>query len=459
MASANKPSLIARLRPGSKEQVQAFDFLPDADEIERRPMPVVARFTLHILLLVFVGFLVWASVSKIDVIVTARGRLVTQQSNLVVQPLETSIIRSIEVRSGQLVRKGEILAILDGTFSEADASQLMNKLNSLNTQLESLEAELTGRSNPAGLSEDGSQDSLIQAQLASERRATYAAQVRRQNEVIARLQSALETARQDGEAMANRVKVLREMTTMSEDLVDKKLAVKSRLLENQDRLLEAQRAMESARNRQMELRREIAAVQAEKMSFETGWRQRLLEEQLTISRERDALNDQLEKTKLRQRMVTLTAPADSVVLEVAPLSPGSIVREAEPFFKLVPLNAELEAQVQIDTKDVGYLKTGDKTIVKVDAFPFQKHGMLSGQLRNISRDTLHRQSGADAGSLDTFYQGKVSLGNAKLDNLPEGIALLPGMTLSAEIHVGRRTIMSYLLWPMTRALSESIREP
>jgi hemolysin D len=393
------------------------------------------------------------------VIVKARGRLVTQQATLVVQPLETSIIRSIDVRSGQVVKRGATLATLDGTFTDADESQLQSRLASLNTQLESLEAELNGRLSFGSADADDTQDSQIQAQLAAERRATYQSQMRRQNESIAGLQSALETARKDEEALVNRVKVLREMATMSEDLVDKKLAVKSRLLESQDRLLEAQRSMELARNRQLELRREIAAVQAERSSFETGWRQRLLEEQLAISRERDAINDQLEKTSLRQRMVVLTAPADAVVLEVAPLSAGSIVREAEPFFKLVPLNARLEAQVQIDTKDVGYIKTGDRTLIKVDAFPFQKHGMLTGQLLNISQDTLRRQGGGEPGGLETFYQGKVSLGESQLEKLPEGSTLLPGMTLSAEIHVGKRTVMSYLLWPMTRAFSESIREP
>jgi len=458
MASANKPSLIARLKSGGDGQVQAFDFLPDADEIERRPLPAVARYTLHVLLLAFVGFIVWASISKVDMIVTARGKLVNPQANIVVQPLETSIIRTIDVRVGQVVKKGEQLATLDATFTQADESQLRTRLESLNTQLASLEAELTGRGAAGPRAGTSTQDSQIQSRLASERRSTYLSQLRRQQESIGRLQSSLETARRDEEALANRVKVLREMSTMTEDLVDKKLAVRSRMLETQDRLLEAQRSMEMARNRQIELQRELAAVQAEKASFETGWRQRLLEEQLTISRERDAVNDQLQKASLRQSMVVLTAPADAVVLEVAALSQGSIVREAEPFFTLVPMNAELEAQVQIDSRDVGYLRAGNRTVVKVDAFPFQKHGMLIGQLRTISQDAFRRQS-SDPSNLDNYYQGRVAIPAPKLERLPEGAGLMPGMTLSAEIHVGERTIMSYLLWPMTKAFTESIREP
>ncbi|MFM2036919.1 MAG: hypothetical protein RL459_2184, partial [Pseudomonadota bacterium] len=424
----------------------AIDFLPDADEIERRPLPRLARVTLHLLVTVLVSFLVWAAYSEVDLIVTARGRLVTPLPNIVVQPLETSIIQSIEVRVGQVVHKGDRLATLDATFAQADESQLRNRLDSLNTQLASIDAELNGQRMAANKAD--SPDQQIQSRLSSERQASYVSQLRRQNESIARLRSALETARQDELAMAARVKVLREMETMTDDLVSKKLAVKSRLLDARDRLLEAERATELARNRQIELRRELSAVEAERTAFETGWRQKMLEELLAVSRERDAVSDQLQKANRRQSMVVLTAPADAVVLEVAKLSQGSIVKEAEPFFTLVPIGDVLEAEVQIDSKDIGYIRTAALTSVKVDAFPFQKHGALQGRLAVVSQDSFRRDT--TAGS-DAYYSARVTLSGDRLDNLPANAKLLPGMTLSAEIKVGQRSVMSYLLWPLTKA--------
>lgn len=432
----------------------AIEFLPDADEIERRPLPRAARITLHLLVAALVSFLVWASVSQVDLIVTARGRLVTPLPNIVVQPLETSIIQSIVVKPGQVVRKGDRLATLDPTFTQADESQLKNRLESLNTQLKAIAAELGGEKVSSAMPD--SADRQIQSNLASERRASFSAQLRRQNESIARLRTALETVRQDEQALAARVKVLREMEVMTDDLVTKKLAVKSRLLDVRDRLLEANRSMDMARNRQAELRRELSALEAEKASFETGWRQKLLEEQLTVSRERDSLNDQLQKATRRQSMVILRAPADAVVFEVAKLSQGSIVKEAETFFTLVPLGDVLEADVQIDSQDMGYVKTGAKASIKIDAFPFQKHGTLEGGLRTISQDAFRRDAGAGA---DAYYGGRIALLTTRLEHLPENARLLPGMTLSAEIKVGKRSVMSYLLWPLMKASAESIREP
>ena len=95
---------------------------------------------------------------------------------------------------------------------------------------------------------------------------------------------------------------------MTADLVSKQLAVKSRLLEVRDRLMEAERGTELARNRQIEIRRKLSALEAEKSAYETGWRQKMLEEMLAVSRERDAVSDQLQKANLRQSRVILTAP-------------------------------------------------------------------------------------------------------------------------------------------------------
>lgn len=446
MASANKPSVASEA---------AIDFLPDADEIERRPLPRMARITIHLLVAAMVCFLVWSAVSKVDLVVVARGRLVTPLPNIIVQPLETSIIQKIDARVGQVVRKGDRLATLDPTFVQADSSQLRSRLESLNTQLAALEAELS-RKLPAA-AESATQDGEIQARLSTERQATYVSQLRRQSESIAKLRSALQTAREDERALTQRVQGLQEMETMTDDLVTKKLAVKSRLLDARDRLLEAVRARDLARNRQVELVRELSAVEAEKSSFETGWRQKLLEEMLAVSRERDAVNDQLQKTNRRQSLIVLTAPADAVVLDIAKLSAGSIVKEAEAFFTLVPIGDVLEAEIQVASQDIGYLKIGDPVRAKLDAFPFQKHGMLLGKLRTISQDA-YRKEGSAAGA-DAYYSSRVEVTSYKLDNMPAHARLLPGMTVTTELVVGQRSVLSYLFWPLTKAMSESIREP
>ena len=245
---------------------------------------------------------------------------------------------------------------------------------------------------------------------------------------------------------------------MQEKMVQQKFGAPLQLLEAQQRSKEVERDLQLTSSREQEIRRELAAFEAEKTAFERGWRQKLMEDLLTISRERDAVREQLQKADKRRKLVTLLAPVDAVVLEIAKLSPGSVVREAETFFTLVPLNVALEAEVQIDAVDVGYIKRGDGAHVKLDAFPFQRHGTLDAKVRTISEDAFRRDAAARAGP-DAYYLSRITLDNTNLKNMQTSGRLMPGMTLTAEIVVGKRTVMSYLAWPLTKGMNEAVREP
>ncbi|MFA9215709.1 MAG: HlyD family type I secretion periplasmic adaptor subunit [Sphingomonadaceae bacterium] len=435
-----------------------IDFLPDADAIERGPLPRFVRITLHVLVAAFVTFILWASLSQVEKVVIAHGRLVNPLPNIVVQPLETSVIQRIEVRVGQVVKKGQLLATLDPTFTQADEAQLRTRLQSLDTQAAGLRAELTGKKTQAGAARSDA-DSQLQAQLSSERQANFEAQKDKMEQNIARLKAGLETNKRDQVIIAQRVKSLREVEAMQEQLMAEQFGAKMHLLEARDRRLEVERDMIMQHNKQLEMERELASAQAEREAFGKSWRQKMMEDLLAATRDRDGINEQLTKADMRHRMVQIVAPADGVVLEIAKLSVGSIVREAEPLFTLVPLGAELEAEVQIDSLDIGYIKPGDITHIKIDAYSFQQHGMLDGKVRTISQDAFRREAAAQGQGLDAYYQSRIALGDAKLKKMAPGARLLPGMTLSAEIVVGHRTVMSYLLWPLTKAVNESIREP
>jgi hemolysin D len=433
----------------------AVDYLPDADEIERSPLPRFAQFTLHILMGALVAFLLWASLAQLEQVVAAQGSLVNPLPNIVVQPLETSIIQSINVKAGQLVKKGDTLATLDATFIRADENQLRLRLESLETQAKGLDEELSGKS-PAAVAAD-SADGQLQANIVSERRANYRAQKLKMEETSAKLRAALATNRRDQSLIANRLKALREIESMQEKLVAQKIGAPLQLMEAQIRSKEVERELTSVSNREQESLRELAAFDAEKTAFEKGWRQKTMEDLLTVSRERDALQEQLQKADKRHKLITLVAPEDAVVLDVIKLSPGSIVREAESFFTLVPLNVPLEAEVRIDSADVGYIKLGHPVHLKIDAFPFQRHGTLDGTVRTVSEDAFKREAAKGAG--DVYYISRINLTGTTLKNMVDKSRLLPGMTLSAEIVVGHRTVMSYIAWPLMKGLGEAGREP
>ena len=434
----------------------AVEYLPDADEIERSPVPPFAQITLRVMFAALASFAIWASFSQLDEVIVAQGRLVNPLPNVVVQPLETSIVKTVDVRVGQVVKKGDKLASLDATFAQADETQLQTKLNSLETQVQSLDRELQGELAPgtASMTADGQ----LQANLSSERRANYKAQQMKMAETAAKLRAALATNRQDQQFVASRLRSLKEIEAMQEKMVAQKIGAPLQLLEAQQRSKEVERDLELTRSREQEIRRELSAFESERVAFERNWRQKAMEDMLTLSRERDSVREQLQKADRRSRLVTLESPVEAVVLEIAKLSPGSIVKEAETFFTLVPLNVALEAEVHIDSADVGYIKLGDAVHVKLDAFPFQRHGILDAKVRTLSEDAFRRETPAKTGG-DAYYMSRITLEKMNLKNMLESSRLLPGMTLTAEIVVGKRTVMSYLAWPLTKGLGEAVREP
>ncbi len=457
MEPTNKPSLgralLARLSGPSKEEL-AVDFLPDADEMERQPLPKFAQITVKVLLAALASFILWSTFSEIDMVVTARGRLINPLPNIVVQTLDTAQIASINVRVGQLVKKGELLATLDPTFTQADEAQLRLRMQSLDTQVAAMRAELS-LAKPGATGKDA--DSILQAQLTGERQANYAAQLAKMEQTVTRLRATLETNRRDQQVLSARLRSVREIETMQEKLIAQNFGARLSLLQAQDKRLEVERDMLLTRNREQELASELAASQSEQAAFMKGWRQKLMEELLVTTRERDSINEQLQKADKRLSMVQLLAPEDGVVLEIAKLSPGSVVRAAETFFTLVPVGAQMEAEVQIDAADVGYVRSGDAAKLKLDAFPFQKHGALTATVRTISEDAFRRETAQTTGG-DTYYMSRVAYGSAALKHMNRA-RLLPGMTVSAEIVVGKRSVISYLLWPLTKTVGESIREP
>jgi len=280
----------------------------------------------------------------------------------------------------------------------------------------------------------------------------------RLNETLSKLRAQLATNRNDQQLVLSRLKSIKDIEAMQDKMVAQKYSAPLQLLEAQQRTQEVERELELARSKEQELRRELSAYEAEKLAFEKSWRQKAMEEMLTATRERDTLLQQLQKADKRSKLVSLYAPQDAVVLEIAKLSPGSVVQGAETFFTLVPLNIKLEAEVQINSADVGYIKLRDPVHLKLDAFPFQRHGTLDGSVRTISQDAFKRDTSAKGG-LDAYYLARVSFDGETLRNLKESSRLMPGMTLAAEIVVGKRTIMSYIAWPITKGLEEAAREP
>ncbi|MBF0273127.1 MAG: HlyD family type I secretion periplasmic adaptor subunit [Magnetococcales bacterium] len=410
---------------------------------------------LYLLTTLMITAVLWATFSEVDRIVVARGKLVTTTGSVVLQPLETSVIRSIDVREGRMVRQGEVLGTLDPTFATADVNQLEMRLNSLNVQIERLDAELQAK--PPRFT--AAADALLQEQLYRERQANHAARMAQFAETSKRFGITLQGAEDEMRALQNRIRNLQELLKIYEESYKDTHGSLLKVLESKETLMNLQQQLQQATHRGKEVERNLASVAAEQEAFSREWLQKIAEELVVARRERAVAKDQLDKAQRKQELISLTAPVDAVVLEVAKRSVGSVVREAEPLFTLVPLHTPLEAEVEVDPSDIGLLRVGDPAKIKLDAFPFQKHGTLDATLRTFSQDAFSRSQQVAVVKGESFYMGRLETGPMTLTQVAADTHLLPGMALTAEIKVGRRSVISYFLYPLIRMLDEGLREP
>ncbi|WP_439814102.1 HlyD family type I secretion periplasmic adaptor subunit [Zavarzinia sp. CC-PAN008] len=449
---------LARLWPFARQRspedrAWEDDQPPDLEDILAERPPVVLRRLHYVVVALLVALIAAASVLQVDMIVSAQGRLATDRPTIVIQPIQLSIVRDLNVKPGDAVRRGDVLATLDPTFSEADRATLTTQQEALLAQIARLEAEAAERDFTLT---SNAPDALLQRDLFERRRSQYAQRLAAFDQEIAQLKADSRTTEGDRTSLTRQLAIAKEVETMRAGLYQREVGSKINYLDAQVARMATERDMQKATNRLSEIEHAIAAKQAERQGFIDDWRRQVLEALVAARASASAVGENLAKAARIHDLVVLTAPEDGVVLEVAQRSAGSVLKEGEPLVTMVPGSAGLMADVMLASGDVGYARTGDTVEIKVDAFPFQRHGLLHGRVSTIGEESL---SPAQTAAPGNFHRSRIAIDDTTLRDLPPGTRLIPGMTLTAEIKVGSRSVISYFLYPVTRGFREAIREP
>ena len=445
-------------RTTSRQPAVVVEFQSDAIEVENRTPPRIARATLYCVLALVLTAIGWAVGSQVDMIVTAQGKLITTRPNLVVQPLETSVIREIHVRAGDRVNRGDLLATLDPTFSQADLDQFRNRVAAFDAAINRLRAELGGYEYEVGSS--ANPDDVLQRKMYLQRKASYDAQMQNYDAQIASAQVNLKTAQDEEVVLVQRLETMKSIETMRATLAEREVGSKLNLLLSRDARLEVESNLAHVRGNIADNAHRVDKSQADQKVFGEDFRKTAYQDLVETLAKRDSAAEELKKVELRRQLIVLKAPADAIVLEVASRTIGSVVREAETLFVLVPRDVPLQAEVNVQGRDIGQVSVGQPVRIKFEAFPFQKYGTGTGAVRVISQDSFLPDPKADAGARATapYYRVLVDLRNTQLRLPSDRVELIPGMAVTAELKVGRRSVISYFLYPLLRGLDESIRE-
>lgn len=401
----------------------------------------------------------------IDQVVTARGIVVSQSPTILIQPLDTSIVRSIDVREGQRVRAGDVLARLDPTFATADFAALASTVTGLEAAVARLKAESAGQ--PFSYTENDP-SWLLQAAIHAHRMAEFDSKTENFRHKADELASVITRADSDASAYRERLSVAQTVEDMRKQLEALQAGSKLQLLLAKDTRAEMARSLAYAEQTAEGAKRDKAAVEAESNAYAQGWRADVSQQLAAATEKLSDAREQLSKAKLRRQLVELRSERDAVVQSVAKVSVGSVLQSGQQLITLVPADAPLEVEANIVGHDSGFVHVGNVVAVKFDTFPYSQYGMAEGKVRIVSPNSFTAQEEArnptSAGPStqtngEPFYRTRITMDRIGLHDVPDGFQVMPGMPVTADIKVGKRTVMKYLLGMVVPVAHEAMREP
>lgn len=442
-----------------------LEFQMPSTAITTAPIPRAARGILWIISSMFTAILLAMGLIPVDRVVTAQGVVVSQSPTLVLQPLEASIVRSIDVHEGQSVQAGQVIARLDPTFAAADVGALAAQVSTLQAQVSRLQAEASGQ--PFAYS--GIDPNLaLQAAIFGQRQAEYTYKLENYTQKINGIVSGIAKANSDAAGYRSRLEVANNVEKMRRDL--ERLQVGSRLntLAAMDTRVEMERNLRASEETAASGQRDLAALIAERDGYVQSWHADISDKLADAASKLSDARESLNKAQLRKQLVELRADRDGTVLTVAKVSVGSVLQSGQEFLTLVPADAPLEVEANISGRDDGFIAVGDPVAVKFDTFPFIQYGLAYGTVRTISADSFNGQdqqrnpTGAvpvPTNSTEPYYRARITIDRVELHGTPPDFRLMPGMPITADIKVGKRTVLQYLLGRVMPVASEGMREP
>lgn len=408
------------LSPYAKEVARLRDndiaYVDDLQAALIAQKTTASMVVLMLIAAVFTGIIVWAYFARVEEITRGEGRVIPSSREQVIQSLEGGILEQMNVKEGDVVEAGQVLLKIDPTRAGASYREAQSKALALKGQLARLRSEAYGQ--PLVFPPDV----IAVPSIVSAETEAYNARKQALEEGIAGLQKSLSLA--NGEL------------AVSERLAKQGLISDVEILRMKRQANDFNLQISERRNKyRSDANAELTRVESE----------------LAQSVENAAGREDVMKR------TTLTAPLKGIVKNVRVNTIGGVIQQGQDIMEIVPLEDKLLVEAKILPADVAFLRPGLDATVKISAYDFAIYGGLHGKVELISPDTIKDDDRARQGKPDTYYRVLIRTDQAELTRGDKHFPIIPGMTATAEIRTGEKTILDYILKPALKA-REAFRE-
>jgi membrane fusion protein, adhesin transport system len=411
------------------------------------------RMVLYFWIVALVLFVVWAALAQVDEISRGNGQVVSSAHNKMIQHLEGGIVEAILVKEGQSVKKDEPLLKIKNEKSTSSFNSNEMGTYALQAKLMRLKAEGSG----GGFSSAGASGAMapyIQNELS-----LYRANISNLNAKISGLQEKLSQNRQElSEARSRKdhlkgsLGMINEEVRMTGPMVEKGVRSRVDYLKLQREANEAEASYQATllsiprlESVIQETARSIEEARAMFRSTSQTQYNEALAQLNTLTADGTALSDQVDRTTVR-------SPMDGVVQRLNIHTIGGVVKPGDDLIEIVPKGEKLVVEVKVKPSDIAFIYSGQRAVVKLTAYDFAVYGALEGKVTLISADTQ-----ADRKE-ETFYTVRIETQKSYVEHNGKRLTILPGMTLSADIITGRKSVLDYILRPILKTKQHMLSE-
>ena len=404
----------------------------------------------------FFGFLLWASLAQVDEVTRGQGRVIPSSKVQVVQAAEPSSIRTILVRSGQRVRKGQLLVRMDDTESSSQLGQIEAESRSLEARAARLAAEGRGAQQaecapgPGGVVPEACADETVLQQVREQalrsRLTGLGAQVEQRRRDLSEAQATAASLRTS-------IQLAQEQVQMLEPLAAKSIVPQTELLSARRELVDLRGRLAAAQEAASRAAAAVREAQAQSSEANFQFRQEALDERSQLQA-KIAVNEQAQRGAAgRLSRSEVRSPVDGIVNDVQVTTVGGFLSAGQKIMEVVPLGEKLLVEARVKPSDIAFIKVNDPALVKVTAYDFSTYGGLDGRVVQVSADSIYDEIAKEA-----YFTVILETDRAFLTFRGGELPITPGMVTDVEIITGRKSVLAYLLKPVLKARSEALRE-
>jgi hemolysin D len=387
-------------------------------------------------------------------VATTQGQLVTTDRVKLIQPLENGIVRALHVRDGQRVRQGDVLIELDPTEAQANVEAFRSDMTKARLDATAAAAILTDAPFAAFEVPLGSEALLVEAtrlQMLGEyekQKATVASI----DAEVEDLEAALVVSQMQMLRLKEVLPILNERVETSEGLLGKGLTRRPETLQLKQNYIEMAAELESSKSSQLQAEARIEARRKKRQEADAGFRAEHLQKRADALRRIAGLEQQLLKEERRADDRKLRAPIDGAIFGLSVFTVGGVVTTKDVVARIVPSGTQLEAEVVVLNRDIGFVKEGQAVEIKLETFPFTRYGLIEGEVKQVWRDAIPDEKQG------LIYKAELKLMQDRILVGDRWVPLAPGMSVQAEIKTGERRVIDYFLSPLLRYRDEALRE-